>query len=80
MCHVQQTKEYDSNDSHTEQMSALNSAKSQSVCAVCLKTIVEIMSKISDDLWTLKHILNEERMELFNARYLTMMPNTQFGR
>lgn len=37
------------------------------------------MSKISDDLWTLKHILDKERMELFNARYLTMMLNTQFG-
>lgn len=34
MCHVQQTKEYDSDGSHTEQMSALSSAESQREC-VC---------------------------------------------
>lgn len=34
VCHVQQTKEYDSDGSHTEQMSALNSAESQREC-VC---------------------------------------------
>lgn len=68
MCHVQQTKEYDSNGSHTEQMSALNSAESHAEC-VCAwwKTIAEIMSKISDDLWTLKRVMGEERMGLFSG-------------
>lgn len=38
MCHVQQTKEYDRDGSHTEQMSPLNSAESHILC-VCLREI-----------------------------------------
>lgn len=68
MCHVQQTKEYDSDGSHTEQMSAFNSAESHTACVrVRWKTIAEIMSKISDDLRTMKNVMGEKGMELLNA-------------
>ena len=64
------------------QLSRITYSVSVCVCVcVCVrwKTIAEIMSKISDDLWTMKNVMGEKRMELLNARFFTTMPSTQFA-
>lgn len=61
--------------SHRANVCSQLSRITKTVCVRRWKTIAEIMSKISDDLWALKHVTGEDKLELLNAWYLTMMPD-----
>lgn len=70
-CHVQQTKEYTSDGSASERMSALSSAESHTSCVcVCMcvhehsTTTAKTVTKIPDDFWTQSNVVSADWPDL----------------